>query len=98
MAEGAHPYPPAQQPVEFDWAWLGIGYGTWCDRVGVRGYIAGFRNVIGEACISKIVKRIDGVAAKMADGEAALVLDADLAPGEGDRGAESRDTGEMPPF
>ena len=61
-------------------------------------YVRSFFDEISELDLSNIVGHCDKVAASMADGEPALFLDDDLAPGGGSGDSDTGADGAMPPI
>ena len=61
-------------------------------------FVRSFCEEISELDLTKIVDHCDQIAARMADGEPALVLDDDLAPGGCSGDSDSGDDGAMPPI
>ena len=61
-------------------------------------FVRNFCEEISELDLSNIVDRCDRIAASMADGEPALVLDDDLVPGGFSGDSDSGGDGAMPPI
>ena len=98
VVERTPPYHPEVQPMEYIWSRIKGGYGTRYGPVGIMEFVRSFCEEISELDLTKIVDHCDQIAASMADGEPALVLDDDLAPGGCSGDSDSGDDGAMPPI